>query len=172
MHYQSRRSIHTPHRDYIFVIVGSIQLAKLRHAVLQTLDPTLPLHAFPTPCGRRQTHTNEPTGHNLTTTTYSRDEVVSELTSFYEFLVSMYLSPDALRRPPPGGWPDITVERLAFLGKNESVINLLKHIPYIRQSEVNTPFHIYEGCACNDYAGDRFQKDAVPCQSKDTVYVY
>ena len=32
---------------------------------------------------------------------------------------------------PESGWPDITSERLSDFGKNETVVELLKHLPYL-----------------------------------------
>lgn len=71
-----------------------------------------------------------------------RDELVSELTSIYEFLIGLDLPADALKRPPPGGWPGINQEKLAFLNKDDNVIDILKHIPYIRQDDDLNPYQI------------------------------
>ena len=71
-----------------------------------------------------------------------RGQLVSELTSFYEFLVSLHLPADSLKRPPPGGWPNINQEQLAFLNKNDDVIDVLKHIPYVRQDDDLNPYQI------------------------------
>ena len=97
---------------------------------------------------------------------YSLDEVVKELTKFYEFLVSMYFPADALKYSPEGGWPGITPERLAFMNKDEEVITLLKHIPYIRREDSLTPYYIYEHRVCSDYSGKFFEDFAVRYQSK------
>lgn len=97
---------------------------------------------------------------------YSRDEVVREVTSFYEFLVSLYLPPDALKYPPPEGWPGITHERIAFQGKDETVVDLLKHLPYIRRDRALEPYQIFENCSCNDYSGKHFENAAVKLQSR------
>lgn len=96
---------------------------------------------------------------NTQSTTYSRDEIVSELTSFYEFLVSLHLPPSALKIPPPGGWPRITPAYLSFLNKNDTVVDLIRHIPFIRQDwdERDVPFQIYEKTAAVDYDGEAFR---------------
>ncbi|KAI8263232.1 hypothetical protein K4K56_005652 [Colletotrichum sp. SAR 10_98] len=65
--------------------------------------------------------------------TYSRDEFVSELKSYYEFLTHLYLPPEVVRYPPPGGWEHITPDFVNsfFLGKNDTVADLMRHIPYV-----------------------------------------
>lgn len=88
---------------------------------------------------------------------YSRDEVVSALTSFYEFLVGLHLPSSALKYPPPGGWPNVTPKKLAFLEKNETVVDLLRHIPYIGLDN-NHPFQIYEKTSAVDYSGEDCEK--------------
>lgn len=86
-----------------------------------------------------------------------REELAAELLSYYEFLTTMYLPEDCLKRPPKGGWPSVTAERLAFLGKTDAVIDLLKHIPYISQ-DVEDDYQIQEKSICNDYTGKRVEK--------------
>nr|POE65289.1 hypothetical protein CFP56_34956 [Quercus suber] len=92
---------------------------------------------------------------------YSRDEIAAEIKSFYEFLVSNHLPSEALKLPPPEGWPGITAERLGFLEKSDTVIDLLKHIPYIRQDEHGTQYQIFESTACNDFSGTWFEKTGI-----------
>lgn len=87
-----------------------------------------------------------------------REELVSELTSFYEFLVGLHLPADALKRPPPGGWPDINQKELGYLNKDDDVIDILKHIPYIRRDGPLNPFQIYEKTVCNDFTGTYFAR--------------
>ncbi|KAL0932162.1 uncharacterized protein CTRU02_213115 [Colletotrichum truncatum] len=63
---------------------------------------------------------------------YSHDETVEGITSFYELMLRIHGEDMAiLERPPPTGWPQITVESFAGLGKTEEVIKLLRHIPYL-----------------------------------------
>jgi hypothetical protein len=63
---------------------------------------------------------------------YSQTEAVAALCSFYEFFTTLpSLDPVDIRYPPPTGWPSITTTSLAGLNKNEDVVDLLKHIPYI-----------------------------------------
>ena len=100
---------------------------------------------------------------------YTRDEVIAEITSFYEFLVGLYLPEEALKRPPSGGWTEITADRLAFLEKDDVAIDLLRHLPYIRRDIDLNPYQIYENCACNDYVGEYFEKWALQYQDRDSI---
>jgi len=90
---------------------------------------------------------------------YSRDELVEELTSFYKLLIKLYLPDSSLNIPPEDGWPEIAAERYAFLKKNDTVINLMKHLPYIHQDGtcgcMNT---IYPMTTCVQYNGPFLQK--------------
>jgi hypothetical protein len=84
-----------------------------------------------------------PTSH----TAYSRDEAVSALTSYYEFLVKLYLPPHVLKYPPPEGWP--ISEGYLDQPKNDAVLDLLRHIPYI--GDDGSEYVIYENSICVDY---------------------
>lgn len=84
-----------------------------------------------------------------------RDQIAAQLLSYYEFLVTMYLPEDCLKRPPDGGWPQITAERLEWLGKTDAVVDLLKHIPYISQE--GPEYSIFREANCNDHIGTRFE---------------
>ncbi|EQB59491.1 hypothetical protein CGLO_00096 [Colletotrichum gloeosporioides Cg-14] len=90
--------------------------------------------------------------------TYSRDEFVSELKSYYEFLTHLYLPPEVVRYPPPGGWEHITPDFVNsfFLGKNDTVADLMRHIPYVRRDKEDDwePFNIYEKSSQVDFAGE------------------
>ncbi|KDN67055.1 hypothetical protein CSUB01_12637 [Colletotrichum sublineola] len=78
---------------------------------------------------------------------YSRDELVSELTSYYEFLTQIYLPPEVIQHPPEGGWEHITPDfvKSFCLGKNDTVADLMKYIPYIRRTKEDDwdPWQIY-----------------------------
>ncbi|OTB04874.1 hypothetical protein M426DRAFT_11234 [Hypoxylon sp. CI-4A] len=66
---------------------------------------------------------------------YSGQEIVSALTDFYEFLARLpHIDATAIDHAPPGGWPEITNESLAKrdIHKPDEVIELLRHLPYIR----------------------------------------
>jgi hypothetical protein len=65
--------------------------------------------------------------------TYSHDSTVRAIASYYEFLSRTHplFEPGDILYPPPDGWPQITAETIP--GKNQTVIRLLQHIPYLGQ---------------------------------------
>ncbi|ETS85645.1 hypothetical protein PFICI_03670 [Pestalotiopsis fici W106-1] len=67
-----------------------------------------------------------------TTYIFYHDECVAAISDYYDFLTSLYLDESSVLRPPPGGWSEITPETMHGLGKSDTVINLLRHLPYIR----------------------------------------
>ncbi|KDN69423.1 hypothetical protein CSUB01_05340 [Colletotrichum sublineola] len=89
---------------------------------------------------------------------YSRDELVSELTSYYEFLTQIYLPPEVIQYPPEGGWEHITPEfvKSFCLGKNDTVTDLMRHIPYIRRTKEDDwdPWEIYGKATAVDFTSD------------------
>ncbi|ORY11049.1 hypothetical protein BCR34DRAFT_565883 [Clohesyomyces aquaticus] len=90
--------------------------------------------------------------------TYNRDEIITSLTEFYEFLSTLpYVEPAAVLTPPSAGWPNITPENFAGLHKNDEVINLLKHLPYIDLS--HHEYIIAPETYPVDYRGELFQRD-------------
>ncbi|KAK1843719.1 hypothetical protein CCHR01_13676 [Colletotrichum chrysophilum] len=90
---------------------------------------------------------------------YSRDEVVAELSSYYEFLTRIFLPPSVVRYPLEGGWQHINRDWMNTfaLGKNDTVLDLMRHIPYIRRDEIDDfePWHIFERTTAVDCAGDK-----------------
>lgn len=81
---------------------------------------------------------------------YSRDEAVSAIKSFYEFLTTLPgLLPSAIQYAPPGGWPEINSNTMAPLGKNEVIIDLLRHLPYIDSNSPGTVEIAYQTIAIN-----------------------
>lgn len=84
---------------------------------------------------------------------YSRNETIRAISAYYESLVEMYLPEELLLYPPDGGWPEITKERFACLKKTDAVIDLLRHLPYIRRDEEGELHEIYEQMTCVDYRG-------------------
>lgn len=64
---------------------------------------------------------------------YSREEIIGALRDFYELLIKLpYISPDALVVPPKGGWSGVNAPELRDRRKTEEVIELLRHLPYLR----------------------------------------
>jgi hypothetical protein len=63
---------------------------------------------------------------------YSRDETVNAITAFYQHLIEHpYLPDDALMIPPSSGWTTIDEKALRAIGKTDTVIDLLRHLPYL-----------------------------------------
>ena len=89
---------------------------------------------------------------------YSRDEVVREVTSFYTFLTTLYIPSSALRFPPDGGWPNINAQSYSFLHKNDTVIDLLRCLPYITRADSSIAHEIYPLTAVVDYEGEQMQR--------------
>ncbi|KAI8966001.1 hypothetical protein F5Y11DRAFT_311070 [Daldinia sp. FL1419] len=68
---------------------------------------------------------------------YTRGQYVAIIDDFYTFLTRMYIPESALKRPPEGGWPNITPEACSEFGKSAFVVDLLKHLPYIEGGRDN-----------------------------------
>ncbi|KAK1585399.1 uncharacterized protein LY79DRAFT_671009 [Colletotrichum navitas] len=67
--------------------------------------------------------------------TYNPDDVVAGLMQYYSILTRMaYIPASYVDFPPPGGWTDaeLDVGALHALRRSETVINLLRHLPYPR----------------------------------------
>lgn len=90
------------------------------------------------------------------TATYDQDQVVAAVTEFYKFLTDMpYIAPADVLLPPPEGWSNINKDRFAALGKDDNVIELLAHLPYINMS--GPEFMVAPYTYPIDYRGDKFQ---------------
>ncbi|KAF2963741.1 hypothetical protein GQX73_g9832 [Xylaria multiplex] len=77
---------------------------------------------------------------------YDRDAIARRLTEYYELLVGMaYLDPSVIQRPPPQGWSDdqLAVDVLRKMNRSDEAIDLLRHIPYIRQDPKDEKWEIY-----------------------------
>lgn len=61
----------------------------------------------------------------------SRDETVKAILTFYRQLIRHpHLDETALKIPPASGWDNIDQEALQAIGKTDTVIDLLRHLPY------------------------------------------
>lgn len=69
---------------------------------------------------------------------YDEDECVKVIEDYYAFLTAMYLDPAKVRYPPEGGWPEITSEVFEGLNKIDTVISLLRRLPYIDSGDDET----------------------------------
>jgi len=85
---------------------------------------------------------------------YDRDEIVRELTAFYKFLVNTHIPDSALKLPPEGGWPELTDEWLSFMGKDSTVNDLIRHLPYIGWDRPGERFPLYPDTFPIDFTGN------------------
>lgn len=61
-----------------------------------------------------------------------QQQIVEAITAFYrEILRHPYLPDTALKIPPASGWDTIDVDTLRDLGKNDTVIDMIRHFPYL-----------------------------------------
>jgi hypothetical protein len=102
---------------------------------------------------------------------YNQDEIVAAVLSFYEFLTTLHLPEDCLKRVPGGEWPQITPERFAALEKTDTVIDLLRHLPYIAQDgqKDSEDYQIWELTVCVDYTGAKFEDSFFSCPNRDAA---
>lgn len=66
---------------------------------------------------------------------YSRQGTIAAITRYYKFLIDMYMDSDVVEYPPETGWPEITPATMQAIGKTDEVIELLRHLPYIRHGD-------------------------------------
>lgn len=67
------------------------------------------------------------------TPTYNREVAIAAVTSFYQSLSKLpHFDPSDIIYPPPTGWPNITKETFSPYGKSDEVIELLRHLPYLK----------------------------------------
>ncbi|OTA55680.1 hypothetical protein K449DRAFT_452636 [Hypoxylon sp. EC38] len=64
---------------------------------------------------------------------YSHDEIIAAVHEFYVAIIKLpYIDPDALVLPPAVGWPGVREDELRKRGKTDEVVELLRHLPYLR----------------------------------------
>lgn len=103
---------------------------------------------------------------------YDRDALVSLVKRHYKLLVDMgHLHPRALQAPDEAGWTDaeLNVDALRILGRSETVIDLLRHLPYPRagfpgSDEAGDDAVVYYETKALSYLKNKWQpeKDADP----------
>ena len=62
------------------------------------------------------------------------NRIITTIHDFCKFMTELYVPDDAVLVPPEGGWPDITKESFSRLGKADEVIEVLRHLTYLRQA--------------------------------------
>ncbi|KAL0936201.1 uncharacterized protein CTRU02_208416 [Colletotrichum truncatum] len=108
---------------------------------------------------------------------YDRDEFVRHLTDYYNFCNRVFWNSTVVQAPA-GGWSSITQETLANLKRNDTVIDLLRHMPYPEHPEegliyrplmmVNTPVIDYRrGDVQHKIRGDQIEGFVTPITGQD-----
>jgi hypothetical protein len=67
---------------------------------------------------------------------YSESSSVATIRDFFKFLTKMYLDEMSVEWPPEEGWPTIKEGAFGSLGKSETVLALLRQIPYLRDLDL------------------------------------
>lgn len=87
-------------------------------------------------------------------TMYSRDETVAAVLAFYQQLIKHpYLDDSALITPPTSGWTTINEDSLRAIGKNDTVIDLSRHLPYLHDDR-GFPMQVQYETLAWDYTTD------------------
>jgi hypothetical protein len=103
---------------------------------------------------------------------YEKNVIVGCIKRHYDVLVrAAYLDPNDIETPPPEGWSDeqLPVEILRALGRSEEVVELLRHLPYIKRSRGLGRYEVYEMTVSINYLrnGGRFGNATVEsCRGK------
>ncbi|RYP18017.1 hypothetical protein DL767_009917 [Monosporascus sp. MG133] len=83
----------------------------------------------------------------------SRDKYIAAITDCYTVTTSLHIPRSALKRAPPGGWPNIMPESCVGFGKSDFVVDLLKHLPYIIDGEPRSfAAQVHYKCNVLDYS--------------------
>lgn len=82
---------------------------------------------------------------------FSREATVSAVRDYYQYIIKLYLPDSVIVEPPEGGWPEVNQDNLGYLGKTDEVIDLLRHLPYIRGEWVTGPPQVAPGTAFVDW---------------------
>ncbi|KAJ4424527.1 hypothetical protein N0V82_000851 [Gnomoniopsis sp. IMI 355080] len=65
---------------------------------------------------------------------YSHEGTIDAVRGYYKFLTAMYIHSSEVLLAPPDGWPGINATNpgIQAMSKTDTVIRLLRHLPYIR----------------------------------------
>ncbi|KUJ08210.1 uncharacterized protein LY89DRAFT_725139 [Mollisia scopiformis] len=97
---------------------------------------------------------------------YSRDAAVTAIRSFYQFFATLpSLAPEYIWEPPSGGWPEVNGTTLSRLSRNRDVVDLLRHIPYINDTQIAFHTTVIDYTADVKWSFDRSgaQGNVLPC---------
>lgn len=87
--------------------------------------------------------------------TLFRGTVISTLTSYYQFLITMYLPESEVLYPPPGGWPMIR----SVPYRPDDVTEILRHIPYLPDHHPGDSAQIFDATVAVDF------REKHPCEA-------
>jgi len=88
---------------------------------------------------------------------YDFEAIQTSLSTYYKALSKLpYVEESDIIYPPDGGWLNITAANFEPLGKNEVVIELLKHLPYLRNPGKEKGYAISFGTFAIDYSAAPF----------------
>ncbi|PVH84705.1 hypothetical protein DL98DRAFT_452781 [Cadophora sp. DSE1049] len=88
---------------------------------------------------------------------YQPAAIKTALSTYYKALSKLpYIEESDILYPPDSGWPNITASNFAPLGKSESVIELLKHLPYLRNPGKEKGYAISFSTFAIDYSAAPF----------------
>ena len=88
----------------------------------------------------------------------ARDRIVTSFHDFCIFMRDLWVANDAILVPPGGGWSSITTELFAKLNKNEKVVDILKHMTYVRNGGNESRYEILPLTALVDWRAGWFLK--------------
>jgi hypothetical protein len=89
--------------------------------------------------------------------TYDAEAIKTALSTYFYALSKLpYIEASDIVYPPATGWPNITATNFATLGKNETVIALLKHLPYLRNPGLPKGYAIAFETFAIDYSAAPF----------------
>lgn len=84
---------------------------------------------------------------------YDPEAIKTALSTYYKALSKLpYIEESDVIYPPEGGWSNITASNFEPLGKDESTIQLLKHLPYLRNPGKEKGYAISFGTFAIDYS--------------------
>ncbi|KAG9850865.1 hypothetical protein KCU98_g7053, partial [Aureobasidium melanogenum] len=90
---------------------------------------------------------------------YDRDVAVEAIRSYYKFLTTIpAIQASNILEPPTDGWPSLTTKSLAALGKDEVVIDLLRHLPYVGRTHSGNENISYDTVVIN-YSDNRLRNN-------------
>lgn len=90
---------------------------------------------------------------------YSRDETVDAVLRLYQEITRHpYLNNSALNVPPPDGWNSIDI----IQKKNDTVLDLLCHLPYLRSDNSSKQLLIYWETIPICYSSNQFSEEGYP----------